>query len=119
MRSFWEAGRGAFRDGRLSTRGRCGAAFRGGAERGTGSPGGCGWPWADGGLKIGECARALGLSFSSAWAGPASVVESFGRFGQVCEGGAVDVLGDVQTLGDATAQFGDVADESDGAVMGT
>ncbi|MFE0406982.1 hypothetical protein ACFW19_34505, partial [Streptomyces nigra] len=89
---------GAFRDGRLSTRERCGAAFLGGAERGKAALAVVATPWADGRLKISECARP-GACVSSARAGPASVVRSFGCFGQVGEGGAVDVLGDVQALG--------------------
>lgn len=108
---------GAFRDGRLSTRERCGAAFLGGAERGTGSPGGCGYALSRrqvGDLRV--CA-AWGLRFVGE-GGSGVRRGSFGRFGQVGEGGAVDVLGDVQALGGAAAEFGDVADESDGAVVG-
>lgn len=115
MRSFWEAGRvpsgmGGFRRGSA-----VGLPFSAGPRKAALAV--VATPWADGRLKISECARP-GACVSSARAGPASVVGSFGCFGQVGEGGAIDVLGDVQALGDAAAEFGDVADESDGAVVG-
>lgn len=117
MRFFWEAGRvpsgvGGFRRGSA-----VGLPFSAGPRGVQAAPAVVATPWADGRLKISECARP-GACVSSARSGPASVVGSFGRFGQVGEGGAVDVLGDVQALGDAAAEFGDVADESDGAVVG-
>lgn len=42
----------------------------------------------------------------------------FGSGGQLDESGAGGVLADVQAAADASAQFGDVADQADGAVVG-
>ncbi|MFD7879078.1 hypothetical protein ACFV5G_34135 [Streptomyces sp. NPDC059766] len=44
---------------------------------------------------------------------------SFGCFRQVGQGRSGGVFADVEAVGDAAAQFGDVADDSDGAIVGT